>query len=215
MKQKIVILGGGGTGLLMAETVARCGNLQLVGFLDDDTLKQSSGYRGYPVLGPLSYWKELPDDICLLSSLYGAKKNAAFAETIEALGIPQDRWATVVDPTAIISPSAGIAEGAYVGPASVVEPAVEIGPQSALLGNVYVAHDTRIGRYVCCANSASLSGEVKIADASFVGANSCVREYTTVGQKAIIAMGSVVIRDVAPETTVAGNPAREIHNRGD
>lgn len=47
-------------------------------------------------------------------------------------------------------------------------------------------------------------------DNVFIGAKSIVKYGVTIGPNAIVAMGSVVTKDVAPNTVVGGNPARVI-----
>ncbi len=49
----------------------------------------------------------------------------------------------------------------------------------------------------------------------WVGANAIILKGVTVGQGAVIAAGSVVTRDVAPYTVVAGVPARQVSVRFD
>lgn len=49
-----------------------------------------------------------------------------------------------------------------------------------------------------------------IEDHAFVGVNSILLPGVTVGHHAIVAAGSVVTRDVEPETVVAGVPARKV-----
>jgi acetyltransferase-like isoleucine patch superfamily enzyme len=49
-----------------------------------------------------------------------------------------------------------------------------------------------------------------IADHVFVGANATILMGVTVGARAVIGAGAVVTRDVAPDTVVAGVPARVI-----
>ena len=44
----------------------------------------------------------------------------------------------------------------------------------------------------------------------FIGGGSSIAPYVNVGAGALIGMGAVVIRDVAPGRVAAGNPAREI-----
>lgn len=51
---------------------------------------------------------------------------------------------------------------------------------------------------------------VAIAENVWVGGGAIVLPGITIGRNAIIGAGSVVTRDVAPGTTVAGNPARPI-----
>ena len=51
---------------------------------------------------------------------------------------------------------------------------------------------------------------VKICDDVWVGANSIILKGVTIGERAIIGAGSVVTRDVPPDTIFAGNPAHFI-----
>lgn len=208
--EKIVVLGAGGTGLLVADTLERTPGLAFAGFLDDDAAKQRDGYAGYPVLGPLASWRTLPPGTKVLNSLYSPKRMAFFASLVAALGIPRERWATVADPRAVVSSRAQLGAGVYVGPGTVVEPLVRIGDLSFVYGATYLAHHTALGQFVLCANSAAIAGGVTIGDQAYIGANASVREYLQVGAGAVVGMGSVVVRDVAPGATVAGNPAKAL-----
>ncbi len=51
---------------------------------------------------------------------------------------------------------------------------------------------------------------VTIADRAWIGFGATILKGVTVGEGAVVAAQSVVTRDVAPWTVVAGNPAREI-----
>jgi sugar O-acyltransferase (sialic acid O-acetyltransferase NeuD family) len=212
-KMQIVILGAGGTGLLMAESVSRSNNIHLLGFLDDDAKKKAHGYCDIPVLGGLSSWIDLPGECLFLVALYGAKKNVRFFQMVKSLGIPRSRWVTIVDSYASVSSTVTLGYGTYVGPGTVLEPMVRVGNLCAMLGSVYVGHDSNLADYVVCANSVSAAGGVSVGEASFLGANATVREYTKIGSHAVIGMGSVVLEDVADEEIVAGNPARPMRER--
>lgn len=207
--RKIIILGAGGTGLLMAESILRANAADSISFLDDDLDKQAKGYCGFPVLGGLGSWEKFPT-AKFVSGLYSSKENAQFFELIRSLGIPESSFATVVDPSAVVMPKVTIGAGSYIGPLTVVEPNSVIGRFCALLGSVYISHDTRLDDYVACANSVSIAGGVSIGSAAYIGANACIREYTRIGARAIIGMGSVVIKDVLAGEMVAGNPAKPL-----
>jgi len=206
----VVVLGAGGTALYMAEVVERTGCLCAGGFLDDDPKKAGETLCGLSVLGRISDWRSLPENYLFVTSLYAAKGTPRYRSLVDELDIPDSRWATVVDPTAVVSTTATIGPGTFIGPGCIVEPLVRLGRRCALLGNVYVAHHTRLGDYVVCANSASLAGGVSVGDATYIGANATLREYVTIGNNAVIGMGSVVVKDVADCVTVVGNPARVI-----
>lgn len=53
-------------------------------------------------------------------------------------------------------------------------------------------------------------GEVKICEGAFLGINCVIKPGVTIGRNSIVDANSVVIKDVAPRTVVAGNPAKVI-----
>ncbi len=59
------------------------------------------------------------------------------------------------------------------------------------------------------------SAKIIIHDKAWVGFNTIVLKGVTIGQGAVVAAGSVVTKDVAPFTLVAGNPARFVKNLED
>lgn len=59
---------------------------------------------------------------------------------------------------------------------------------------------------------ASTSRPVVIEDKAWIGCGSFILKGVTVGRGAIVAAGSVVTKDVPPQTVVAGNPARVVRD---
>ena len=53
---------------------------------------------------------------------------------------------------------------------------------------------------------------VRICRRAWIGAGSTILPGVTVGENAVVGAGSVVTHDVAPNTIVAGNPAKFIRN---
>ena len=206
----VVVLGASGTGLYIADCIERTKNFMFAGFLDDDESKQTRGFEGLPVLGNLNSWKVLDNRFHFISSLYGVKKMRRFHSLVESLRIRNGRWATIVDPQAIVSSSVKIGRGSFVGPGCVIEPAAVLGAGCALLGNVYVAHHTILEDYVVCANSVSIAGKVIIGKACYVGANATIHQNVRIDSLATIGMGAVVLKSVSGGITVAGNPAKPI-----
>ena len=54
------------------------------------------------------------------------------------------------------------------------------------------------------------TGAVHIGDHVFIGAGAIVTKGVTIGDNAVVGAGAVVTADVAPDTIVAGNPARVV-----
>lgn len=53
-------------------------------------------------------------------------------------------------------------------------------------------------------------GKIDIRDFSYIAINTLILPNTTIGPWSIVGAGSVVTKDVPPNTVVAGNPARPI-----
>lgn len=57
-------------------------------------------------------------------------------------------------------------------------------------------------------------GKIEIKDNCFIGIACIILPNVTIGPNSVVGAGSVVTKDVAPGTVVAGNPAREICSVG-
>jgi acetyltransferase-like isoleucine patch superfamily enzyme len=68
--------------------------------------------------------------------------------------------------------------------------------------------------YICDSDSHGLAGgdpvhaSVRIGRGAWIGARAMILPGVSIGSRAMVAAGSVVTRDVPPDTLVAGNPAR-------
>lgn len=117
---------------------------------------------------------------------------------------------TVMHPSAMISPSAVIEQGAVILAGAIIGPAARLGRATIVNHAASVDHDCMIGDCVNICPGVRLGGGVDVEQGAFVGLNACVLPGRHIGQYAIIGAGSVVIDDVAPNCTVAGNPARPL-----
>jgi UDP-3-O-[3-hydroxymyristoyl] glucosamine N-acyltransferase LpxD len=78
---------------------------------------------------------------------------------------------------------------------------------------VFIAHNVKIGeRSVVIANS-EISGSVTIGSDCWISPHVTVLNKVSIGDKAFIGIGSVVIRDVDRGSVVVGNPAKFLKTR--
>lgn len=75
---------------------------------------------------------------------------------------------------------------------------------------VHIAHNCVVERGAIVTSCAKLSGSVRIGQNSWIGPNASVVQRKRIGDGATVGIGAVVIRDVEPRATVAGNPARPV-----
>jgi sugar O-acyltransferase (sialic acid O-acetyltransferase NeuD family) len=78
----------------------------------------------------------------------------------------------------------------------------------------YIGHNCTIGDYVTFAPGVKCNGHVVIEDHAYIGTGAIIRdgseEPIVIGRGAIVGMGAVVTKSVAPGTTVVGIPAKPI-----
>ncbi len=115
-----------------------------------------------------------------------------------------------------------IGDDVSIGSGSTIEHHVRIGHRVRLHSNVFVPEfsilddDCWLGPNVVLTNakyprSRNVKEELagpRVETAAKIGANSTILPGVRIGHHAVVGAGSVVTRDVAPNTVVAGNPAR-------
>lgn len=122
---------------------------------------------------------------------------------------------TIFAPSAIILDDVSVGNGSVICDHVILTSNIKIGRSFQANLNSYVAHDCIIGDYVTCAPRVNCNGNVHIGNNVYVGTGASFiqgkpGEPLTIGDGAIIGMGSVVTKPVPANTVVAGNPARAI-----
>ncbi|MGL1833762.1 acyl-ACP--UDP-N-acetylglucosamine O-acyltransferase [Rhodocyclaceae bacterium SMB388] len=91
-----------------------------------------------------------------------------------------------------------------------------IGNDNWIMAYVHVAHDCQVGNNTIFANNATLAGHVHIGDWAILGGFTGVHQFVRVGAHSFCGVGTVLLQDLPPFVTVAGNPAspRGINSEG-
>ena len=90
---------------------------------------------------------------------------------------------------------------AHIPPLSRIGNNVFIGPSAVLTNDPYPLSDKMIG--------------VTVEDGAIICARAVIKAGVKVGKNSVVGMGSVVTKDVPPETVVVGTPAKPVYSRAE
>lgn len=211
--RQLVIIGAGGFGREVAWLVERINEHKptwnLRGFIDDNEAIWGSSEGGYPVLGGTQYLMEQNETyvVCAVGSAKTRKK------IIEKLQKGNVKFATLVDPSALISPRVEIGEGTIICAGTIVTVDVKIGKHVIINLDCTVGHDDRISDFVTLYPSVNVSGNVVLGEGTELGTGMQVIQGKNIASEVIIGAGSVVVRDIEESGTYVGVPAKRISKK--
>jgi sugar O-acyltransferase (sialic acid O-acetyltransferase NeuD family) len=208
--RQLLLLGAGG---LARETLvairAQPDLWRPVGLLDDNPERHGEMVDGLPVLGATDRVHDYPD-VAVVPCVASARRPTARLQLTERLGLPSDRWATIIHPATSIASGTVVGEGSIVLAGVVVTAPITIGPYFVAMPHVLLTHDDALGAGVTMAGRATLGGGVRVGNGAYLGQGCMVRENLSIGAYGVIGMGSVVLTDVPDGQTWAGVPARKL-----
>ncbi|HED54853.1 MAG TPA: acetyltransferase [Phycisphaerales bacterium] len=201
--QSLVLLGGGGHALVVADAADRAGS-QIRGVYDDADLPLLVEARpGIPRLGPLGDLG--PASLAGEAWIIAVGELGSRRRLVERLGT--DGAAELIHPSAIISASATIEPGTFIGPGAIINAGAHIRAHAIINTGSIIEHGCEIGGNAHIAPGAVLGGDVRVGADTLIGLGSRVLPGVTIGHGCTIGAGAVVVRDIQPGTTAVGCPA--------
>lgn len=83
-----------------------------------------------------------------------------------------------------------------------------LGNDNWIMAYVHLAHDCQVGDQTIFANNAQLAGHVRVGDFAILGGFTVVHQFVSIGAHSITAMGTILLQDLPPYVTAAGNAAK-------
>jgi len=169
----VFIVGAGTLGEIVLETAIRAGH-EVKGFYDDIT--KASELDGLPILGRLDDLKNDSSarDEGVFVAIGDNRNRQRCAEELRALGV---HFPNIIDPRAILSPTAILGVGNLLLPGCYVGTKCTLGSCNLLFPGVSITHHNNVGNYCFFSPNASVGGFSRIGDCCKVGMNCVVLPY--------------------------------------
>jgi len=203
----LILAGGGGHALVIAEAAAAAG-FEPVGYLDDDP-DAVLGRLPNKVLhvGKIGELDRIADRGWIMA-IGGLAFRGRLIERLAQLELGRGAK-TVIHPSAIISPTCSIGAGVFIGPGAIVNARAVIMDHAIVNTGAIVEHECIIGHNSHIAPGAVLAGRVRVGAQTLVGVGARVLPELSIGDRCVVGAGSMVVRSVVDEKMVVGVPARE------
>lgn len=213
--KKIIIIGGTGNGTIALSTIVDINKnkkeWEVLGFFNDF---EKNNINGFPVIGKID--KESADkyvndkDVYFIYTMISSKYNYRFLNRLHDLEIPDNRFAKLIHPTAVVSEHSQLGWGISIQPFVSVGPNVKIGNHVQIFGQALIGHNSVLDNYSYVAAQACIGANVHLQEGAFMGQNCSSIENITIGKWGLVGMGSAVISDVPDFAKIVGNPGRII-----
>lgn len=204
MKNKLLIIGAGGHGKVIADIAIKIHKWERIFFLDDKLIGNSMDIEIIDKLDEaLKYTKDY-DIVVAIGNNFLRKE---IQENIESNG---GTIATLVHPNAIIGEQVEIGNGSVIMAGTVINCCSKIGKGCIINTGSTIDHDNVIEDYVHISPGSHLAGTVRIRENSWIGIGSTVTNNVTITSNVIIGAGSVVVKDIIEAGTYVGSPAKKI-----
>jgi acetyltransferase EpsM len=204
----LIVIGGGELACVVIET-AQAQGFDVIGFVDPEPCEQTAKRLGVRRLGSDDDLRMFADTSLVLG--IGCVSVDPKREVIvRRVAVSSHRWATVIHPSAHISPTAALAEGVVVLAGAVICSGARIGAHCIVNLGAKVDHDVSVGNFVHIAPQVALGGGSSVGDRAYVGMGAIIRDHTRVAERTVVGMGAVVTKEFDPGAVLVGVPAKPV-----
>lgn len=206
----LYIIGAGGFGREVAWLVERINNVQptwnLKGFIDDNESLWGRYEDDYRIIGGCDYLLSL-DEVYVVCAVGSARVRKIIIEKLKDSAV---KFATVVDPSVILSKRVEIGEGTIICAGTVITVDIKIGKHVIINLDCTIGHDAILEDYVTVYPSVNISGNTHISECSELGTGMQIIQGKKIGSNVIVGAGAVVVKDCIKSGTYVGSPAKRI-----
>lgn len=202
-RQRVIIIGAGNGGEVVANILWQEGKHEIVGFLDDKESLWGQILRGKPVLGKIELIHELFSSGKATAAIISITSNMKVRKKLYLM-LKEHNYPVVnaLHPRACLEPSVKVGEGNIMGALVYIGYGAVIGNNNLITAHCDIEHHNTIGSHILFGPGVMTSGDVIIGDECSLGAGVNIEPHVRIGKNCAIASGSTIISDVPAFTVI-------------
>jgi sugar O-acyltransferase (sialic acid O-acetyltransferase NeuD family) len=146
----------------------------------------------------------------LICDVWPKRRQSSHARAL-AYGITE--FPSLVHPSAVIPPSLSLGRSVFINAGAVFGGAAEIEDFVIVNRAASVGHHCAIEEFASIGPGVTLASNCRIGRGAMIGAGAVLAPGVRIGDGAVVSAGALVLRDVPPNVTVMGNPARQVRDQ--
>lgn len=210
MEGSLLIVGAGGHCISVLDAIPKDAYGTIT--LSDLPSRVGQSVMGIPITATDDDWQHIYHAGCVhafiaVGSVGDPSKRIRIHQRLMQMGF---LLPAIIDQTAVVSKSAVLAPGVFVGKRAVVNAQASIGECAIINTAAVIEHDCVVGEFAHVAPGACLAGNVEVRAKAHIGIGAIVIEGVRIGEEAILGAGAVATDHIPPRCTAVGIPARPI-----
>ena len=208
MKNKLLILGSGGHGRVIADVAEKTKLFHDISFLDNNFLNSdfSKSTNSKKVIGEISKLNIEKYSSEFSHAFVGIGDNKIRINWFKILETMNFEIPTIIDPSAEISKYAELERGSFINTNVVIQCNSKIKFGSILNTSCTIDHDSIIGEGTHISPGVNVAGNVNIGKFCWIGIGSKIIQNIQIGDNVTVGGGSLVLKDIPKNLKVFGSP---------
>ena len=191
MKEKIILIGGGGHCRACIDVIEQEGRFTIAGIVDVIEKKQHN-VLGYPVIGSdadfVGLIKAFANVLITLGHIKSPNRRIELFNDLMHIGA---HFPVIQSPLAYVSPHAHVAEGTIVMHHALINACARVGKNCIINTKALLEHDAIIEDHCHISTGAVVNGGVRISSGSFFGSGAVAAENTSIPSHSFIKANSL------------------------
>jgi sugar O-acyltransferase (sialic acid O-acetyltransferase NeuD family) len=205
---KLVIIGSGGHGRVVADCAQQLGQYNQIDFLDDCFYDRQDNNQ-WQVIGLV---KDFPRYLDEADFVVAYSNSRLRKQLITQLKHAKANIASLIHPSAIVSPNTFIGKGVVIFANAVINIGANISDGCIINTGATVDHDCVLNESVHISPGVNVGGGVNIGQLSWLGIGSTIVDSITLADNTQIGAGAVVTQSTQANSLYVGVPAKRIRS---